>query len=122
MLFALILSHLSMLVASQQNCAVGVIISNGETTIGTYSTTFSLGAGQSVCLHTSVSSQLSTPSTSVYGFSIGGSSNSRLFTGVVPRTNGIGDCTSFAEVGNLIMGSPAPYGSYLFFCFVDFHD
>ena len=52
MLFALILSHLSMLVASQQNCAVGVIISNGETTIGTYSTTFSLGAGQSVCLHT----------------------------------------------------------------------
>jgi hypothetical protein len=109
MLFILVLSYLSTLVASQRNCATGVNILNGETTIGAYYTSFSLGAGQSVCLHTTVtSSQLSTPSTVVYGFSIDGPSNSRLVPGAVPSSNSGGDCAGFTQVGNVVSGSPTP--------------
>lgn len=67
----IIFSCLVLLVASQ-NCATGIVNQNGVTTVGdNQATTFTLAAGGSICLHSSViSPSLSTPSASKYAWSI----------------------------------------------------
>jgi hypothetical protein len=109
----IIFTCLILLVASQ-NCASGIVNQNGVTTVGDrQATTFSLAPGASVCLHASVvSPSLSTPSAGKFAWSIQPSSpiatNSRLFVGQVPVSNQNFNCNNFAELGNLVIGSPAP--------------
>lgn len=119
MVFILLFAVVIVFVGAR-NCDSGLVNTNGLITIGDYQTTFSLAAGGVVCLHTFFTAPaLSTPSTSNFAWSIQPSSpvasNSRLFVGEVPAGNQNGNCNNFADRGNLIVGSPAPYalGKYV---------